>query len=446
MLVFNEGVPRSGKSYDTVKNHILPALKKGRTVYARLNGLNHEKIAAHLEMDVERVRELLIHVPTKKVVETFLAVPPPDGDAVDEDGDSIAWTIPAHLQNALFVIDEIHEFYVTGRQPLPEPVEQFFALHGQNGMDGVIMTQAYKRLHAVIRSRIERKNQFQKLSAIGLNSRYRARYFVTIAPDKYERVGGDTFKYDKKIFPLYAGYAKGATNTEVYGGGGKTPWSKVLPVGALVVVALFFAVPFLWRFFHGEVGLTKAPPKPAYVSGPVSSSSVSANPSGEKAAPVKSAVLPTNDHGKYDTTGMPPEVAFIFDISQQARPRLAGTVEMGGNTMGVVEWRESQGHVLERMGFDEIRALGLTVSMTAYGVKLAWQKQVIVVTRWPVDMPGTVADDPRSSPAAPVSATPSVSEPSPTLARTSRPPEQWAGGGVGQPYAPPELTTVSAIR
>ncbi|MEB2027395.1 zonular occludens toxin domain-containing protein, partial [Xanthomonas campestris pv. campestris] len=27
MLVFNEGVPRAGKSYDAVKNHILPALK-----------------------------------------------------------------------------------------------------------------------------------------------------------------------------------------------------------------------------------------------------------------------------------------------------------------------------------------------------------------------------------------------------------------------------------
>ncbi|RWA38908.1 hypothetical protein C5H14_11335 [Xylella fastidiosa] len=39
MLVFNEGVPRSGKSYDAVKHHILPALREGRRVYARLNGL-----------------------------------------------------------------------------------------------------------------------------------------------------------------------------------------------------------------------------------------------------------------------------------------------------------------------------------------------------------------------------------------------------------------------
>ena len=43
MLVFNEGVPRAGKSYDAVKNHILPTLKKGRRVFARLNGLHHER-------------------------------------------------------------------------------------------------------------------------------------------------------------------------------------------------------------------------------------------------------------------------------------------------------------------------------------------------------------------------------------------------------------------
>ncbi|RNK90483.1 hypothetical protein C9400_18860, partial [Xanthomonas vasicola pv. vasculorum] len=34
MLVFNEGVPRAGKSYDAVKHHILPAIKKGRRVFA----------------------------------------------------------------------------------------------------------------------------------------------------------------------------------------------------------------------------------------------------------------------------------------------------------------------------------------------------------------------------------------------------------------------------
>lgn len=71
MLIFNEGVPRAGKSYDAVKNHILPALKKGRRVYARLNGLRHDRIAKHVGMAESDVQSLLVIVDTKDVVSTF---------------------------------------------------------------------------------------------------------------------------------------------------------------------------------------------------------------------------------------------------------------------------------------------------------------------------------------------------------------------------------------
>lgn len=73
MLVFNEGVPRSGKSYDAVLTHILPALKSGRVVYARVNGLNHEKIADYLGLNIAIVRDLLRYVATPDVITTFQA-------------------------------------------------------------------------------------------------------------------------------------------------------------------------------------------------------------------------------------------------------------------------------------------------------------------------------------------------------------------------------------
>jgi len=438
MLVFNEGVPRSGKSYDAVKSHILPALKKGRTVYARLNGLDHDKIAAHLKMDVQTIREKLICVPTGKVVETFQAVRPA---ANDGESGSDAWSIPAHLQNALFVIDEVHEFYVTGRAPLPEPVEQFFALHGQNGMDGVIMTQAYKRLHAVIRARIERKNQFQKLTAVGFKNRYRVRYFVTIAPDKYERVGGDTFKYDASIFPLYSGYAAGAHNVDVYDGGGKSVWSKLARPLLVAGVALFFAVPVLWKFVHGDVKLVKSPP-PAHMA--TTQAAMPAVVAPDAPAPVKSAMLPTGQHGSFDTKGMPAEVAYVFEMSQQARPRVAAVIEGSRGAVGIIEWREDQSHVLERMTFDELRSMGVAVEVKPYGVKISWEKQVIVATRWPVDMPGTIAADMRSSSSVAASVTPSVSEPSHDAAKAAEK-AKWGDRPTNVAYVPPELTTVSAL-
>lgn len=443
MLVFNEGVPRSGKSYDAVKNHILPALKAGRTVYARLNGLNHEKIALHLEMPVEQVRALLIHVETRDVVATFQAVPPKSKFEGDGAG---SWTIPEAMKNALFVIDEVHEFYVTGRQALPEPVEQFFALHGQNGMDGVIMTQAYKRLHAVIRARIERKNQFQKLTAVGLKSRYRVRYYTTIAPDKYESVGGQTLKYDPKIFPLYAGYAQGATNVEVYDAGGRSVWAKLSRPLIIAAVLLCFAIPVINRFLHGDVKLSKAPATPAHMTPPPKASAGRVDaPVADAAAPVKSAAAPTSHHGMYDTEGMPAEVAYVFEMSQQARPRVAAVLESSWRgTVGVIEWREDQGHVLERMSFDDLRAMGVQVNVKPYGVRIEWKKQVIVATQWPLDMPGTIPQDARSMPSAVAGSGGFDAGPqrsSPSDAKKNK----WGERDTSNAYAPPQLTSVSAI-
>jgi zona occludens toxin len=90
MLVFNEGVPRSGKSYDAVRSHILQALKKGRKVFARLNGLKHEAIAQYLQMRLADVQALLIHVPSEDVPRLHEMVEP----------------------GCLVVIDECHDFYV----------------------------------------------------------------------------------------------------------------------------------------------------------------------------------------------------------------------------------------------------------------------------------------------------------------------------------------------
>ncbi|WP_369929337.1 zonular occludens toxin domain-containing protein [Xanthomonas sp. NCPPB 2632] len=442
MLVFNEGVPRSGKSYDAVKSHILVALAQGRKVYARLNGLDHVAIAVYLKLDESRVRELLIHVAKAEVVDLFQAV------MSEQLGD---WVIPPHLQNALFVIDEVHDFYVTGRQNLPAPVENFFALHGQNGMDGVIMTQAYKRLHPVIRARIERKNQFQKLTAVGLKGWCRQTMFVTIAPDKYEKVGAKTWRYDKRIFPLYAGYAPGATNVEVYEGGSRSAWMKLALPGALIAIAAFIFLPKLYAFFHPVVpsgSKTMGVHVQAVHREPDAKvgQGAQASPVGaEKAAPVKSAALPGRDHGKYDTDGMPPEVAYVFDLSVQARPRVAAVLESSWRgTVGVIEWREDQGHVFERMSFDDLRSMGVTVDVKPYGVRIAYQKQVIVATQWPVDMPGTIAQYDRAPGPAVASPVPSVSEPPGT--RPSGPQHgKWAQRPMQSAYLPPEQTVVSAI-
>lgn len=384
MLVFNEGVPRSGKSYDAVKAHLLPALKSGRVVYARINGLDHEAIADYLDLNVDVVRDLLRLVSTSEVHKTFVA-------ARDASGD---WAISANLQNALFIIDECHEFYVASREPINPAIEQFFALCGQNGMDGVLMSQWYRRLHSSVRARIERKNVFQKLTAVGMAGKYTVKRYHTTTPDRFELVGTDTASYDPKIYPLYKGYADGANNTAVYRSGGKTVWSKIGKYAIFVVPAVIAAFFVFHGFFHGTGGLAKKAPPHLVPSSPSAIPPV--------ASLVQSRDLPLSPtmHKTYDTKGMPLGVAYVFSLMSQARPRLAGWIDTSdGHDVGLVEWLTDQGVVLDRLTVDQLRSLGVLVVRHPYGIDIRWRDRAVIVTSWPLD---TSTNGPGASSGVPV--------------------------------------------
>jgi zona occludens toxin len=427
MLVFNEGVPRSGKSYDAVKNHILVALKAGRKVYARVNGLNHEKIADYLGMNVEIIRDLLVTVTSAQVVTLFVA---------QRDPESSEWCISDELKNALFVVDECHEFYVASREAISPAIEQFFALCGQNGMDGVLMSQWYRRLHSSVRARIERKNVFQKLTAVGMSGKYIVSRYHTTTPDRFEKTGSDTCSYDAAIFPLYRGYADGATNVAVYKSGGKTVWHKIAKWAIVVVPAVLLAFVVFHGFFHGTGGLVK----PA--SHPVPSRVVTAPlpaQASEQLAQVKSAASPVSLHPAANTKGMSPEVAYVFNLTAQARPRMVGWLDLGSEHVGIIEWREDQGHVLDRMTTDQLRSLGVTVVHRDYGIKVSYKDQAFIATAWPVDMPGTDAaanraDAAHSPPVASLSRSP-VPSGAPSVAAGDR----WPVNPLAHAYVPPAL-------
>lgn len=389
MLVFSEGVPRSGKSYDAVKNHILPALKKGRRVYARLNGLNHERIAAYLKLPLERVQDLLIPVPTDQVRETFVAL---------QDDETGQWTIDAKFKNALVVIDEVHEFYVGGtREPLPPAIEQFFALHGHYGMDILTMTQFYKRVHTAIRYRIERKSTFQKMSALGKKgeSLYRETAWQTVAPDKYEKVGGVTKAYDKDIFALYHGIVGGIESDvaqDVYDGGRVTVWRKLL-VPALIVVPLgLFSIWFLLDFFSGGgtalVKQTTVAAKPVPVQPATAGVPNIGTPFQPDAAPRPGQPVKVKTEKEKHLEAMSPEQQYVWQLTEKGRIRFAGSVVgSSGQHRGYLEWYDGSENVLDRLSLQQVRSMGVVVDVMEYGVKLAAHGEAIVATAWPLTRP-----------------------------------------------------------
>jgi zona occludens toxin len=423
MLVFKEGVPGAGKSYDAVVTDILPALASGRKVYARLNGLNHARIAEHLKMAVEDVERLLV--------------------VLDDGAVNGLWKPGAVDADSLVVIDEAHEYYVASRESMNKAVEKFFAEHRHAGLDIVLLSQWYRRLHSAVRARVERKAVFQKLTAVGSEKSYLVTFYHSTGPDRFEKVSSESRRYDKAVFPLYEGVKPGTTNTTVYRAGGKTVWAKIGLYAMFMVPLVLVAFWVLSRFFHGDGGMVRDTTTTRIGGAPVP---LVIQP-GQVSAAVKPAGSPTMQHGKFDTSKMSPEAAYLFDMAGQARPRLAGFAQVeGGQALGVVEWREDQGHVLERLTLDQVRALGVQVDIEPYGVKLVAGKEAIIVTAWPVDMPGTVpgAGDAQQGEQGGAQ---SAAGASVVMRGTggSGASQTWSRGVSPAAYTPPELTSVSAI-
>lgn len=421
MLIFNDGPPRAGKSYDAVKNHILPALKKGRAVYARLDGLDHDAIAAHLGMKPERVRELLHHVEPDDVVPTFRC-----------RREGATYIIPEHLRDALVLIDEVHEFYPAGMKPLEREQEQFFARHGQFGMDIVVASQTFDRMHAEIRARVERRVLFRKLShfaalkwlGIGGKGQYARRFYVTAGAGKFQVIGNDRDNYDPRIFPLYAGFQPGTTNTDVYEGGVKEAAGHGLRYYLwLAVVAAGFGLWFLFRFFDGEQSplLASARANPA----PVQHQAAATAPPVMRAPVEVPGVKPPEPE-------YPPGVAYVLDLSKRHRIRAAGKYETGsGRQGGFVEFRSEQRQVVERLELEQLHALGWTTEDTEFGYTLRHEGVTLIATMWPTDEWGRVSDADnnrlRERAGAGSGASPSTSGP-PSVAITAAEPSAQGSG------------------
>ena len=371
MLVFNEGVPRAGKSYDAVKSHILPALKKGRRVFARLNGLRPDRIAAYLQMSEDDVRSLLVQVETKDVRDVFAC-------SQDETG---KWCIPDQFKDALVVIDEVHEFYVNERKPLPPAIENFWALLGQNGGDAVILTQWINRLHQAVKARIEKKHVFQKLTAVGFKNKYRVTYYHTTSPGKFEKVGGQTLKYDPAIFPLYDGYAPGAENVEVYEEGGKNVWGALAVKGAVfLIVGVLGAWGFV-SFFNRGKGDKPATKPMVSADAPAVGQTFKPGEAIPMAGQVAEKVKPD------PLADLTPEQRYVVELGDKGRIRLAALAQVGGRDRAWVEWVDTSNLTLEMLDLVQLGGLGFDVAVQSYGVRLSAGKHVLVATAWPREAP-----------------------------------------------------------
>lgn len=176
------GLPGSGKSYDTVANQILPALKQGR------------RVVTNIPLYEDRIRET---VKTGELIELPI-------EKVSSDPASM-WEYAT--PGCVLVIDEVWRLFPAGQKAnhVPEPFRKLLAEHRHmvdeagNSMQIVLVTQDLKQIGAFARQLVENTVYHTKLSAVGANKSYR----IDIYPGCVEGQNPPVQKRLREIFGRY---------------------------------------------------------------------------------------------------------------------------------------------------------------------------------------------------------------------------------------------------
>lgn len=374
-ILFFEGLPRAGKSYEAMVTQIIPWLKRGKHVVAYIEGLNFERIAQAAELDEATVRELL-HPLTRDDMRPREAKTA-DGKTVKVDG---PW-IDKVMDNALHVFDEAQNWW-GNKTRATEELTQFVSEHGHRGMTVLLMGQSLKDVLALWRRRVDQKLVFLKLTALGTAKRYQVTIFKGQGDDTFVKVTAKINKYDERYFGTYASHVSDETDTETYTdvrvnvfNSSLFRWTLPIALG-LAVWGGYTA----FRFF-------KPPEKPK----PGSVSAALAVPAAEpRAVPSASPVVP--GAAKADSSPKSAEERYMVELTDKGRARLGGFIQGASKRFVVIEWLDSGTRVIERLTLEQLDALGVKTTLRGSTVLLSLGDWSQIVTMWPVESDGRVSE------------------------------------------------------
>lgn len=361
---FHEGLPRSGKSYEAMVKHALPAIAAGRHVVTNIKGVDCEKIAEVLALPVQEVESLVTLIPW------------------DSTKDCITF-----VQNdCLLLLDEVQDFWPATRERLSRDITELITQHGQRGIDIILMGQTVSDCHNLWKRRVDKLVYFVQKDCVGKPLEYQWVLSKRVSADKFAEVTKGPGKYESKYFGIYKSHVDGATNKEAYQDIRANVWNrKALKYGfpaAAVVAVLSFA--FLYYFFTAPsvfvntavAGEIKKPPLIAAVE----------QPAVVDPLPVVN-VAPVVDLAETEKEPLDYLEALLRDF----RPRLSAYIQSGERLSGRIEFYRGDGfNRREVLDFNAIRGFGWTVEVKDYGVALSKGDKVYSVTSWPIDLIGQV--------------------------------------------------------
>lgn len=222
-----EGIPGSGKSYEAVAFHILPALKSGR------------KVITNLPLQIDQIRAINPDWAALIEVRKF---PQPIRGAWDADAASrgeMAFRLfeDGHTENPpdvpvfghvwdfydewrgeggigpLYVVDECHNAWPKGLMPPKELKEviQWAKLSRHFGADVIGITQSWRDVHGSLSILLASLIKLRKADILGKKGEYIRRVHGGYRGAELSR---ETRKYDPTIFPFYKSHTQGQTVQE----------------------------------------------------------------------------------------------------------------------------------------------------------------------------------------------------------------------------------------
>ena len=182
------GRPRSGKSYEAVRYHIIPAIQQER------------KVITNIPLNIEKIRKVfgdekadLIEV-VEGQFDQFGSRERPFSKVEHYQSD---WRNDDNL-GPLYVIDEAH---LSLPRQVPANVTEFYSMHGHYGIDIILLTQNLRKINIDIRDMVEMTYNTVKNTHLGTDKTYTKRNFI--GATLKNPVSNEERKYDKNYFGFY---------------------------------------------------------------------------------------------------------------------------------------------------------------------------------------------------------------------------------------------------
>lgn len=231
MIFLIAGRPKSGKTFEAVKYHIIPAVKAGR------------KVITNVTLDIEH----FVNVFGEHVRDLIVIVDFRYNDYGAKSGAQFYFSKPEHYmdewrnekgQGPLYVVDEAQ--FPMGKGRTTQELKDFYTMHGHYGIDILLMSQQPRQIDLDVLGLIEIVYRTIKRTALGSDKTYTKK-----VQDGWrgEVVNTEARSYEKSIFPFYKAHSQSAKSViEAAAADVKPIWSHWSFKGCAFMMVIFVAM------------------------------------------------------------------------------------------------------------------------------------------------------------------------------------------------------------